>query len=322
MARPPTEEPGGDPPVAASHPSAPWAQSGPGIGSHRPRYRRWSVYLELTKPRITALVLVTTALGFFLGGMGIDAWPVLLWTLTGTALVVSGSGALNQYLERDVDRLMVRTRQRPLPAGTVSPESAISFGFVLVLAGVFVLLFGAGLLTAFLALLSSFLYVVVYTPLKRSTWLNTSLGAIPGALPPVGGWAAAAGQLDWGAWALFLILFAWQHPHFYSIAWIFREDYRRGGLQMLPVVEPDGARTARHVVAFCVVLAAASLLPVLLGLTGGIYLAGALLLGGAMIAAGVGLAVARTPAAARLLLRASVLYLPLLLALCVSDATF
>jgi len=281
-----------------------------------------SAYWELTKPRITALVLITTALGFFLGGMGVHSHPLFLCTLLGTALAVSGSAVLNHYLERDVDRLMERTRHRPLPAGLVHPDTAMSYGFLLVLAGVLVLLLGVGLLTAFLALLSSFLYVVVYTPLKRMTWLNTSLGAIPGALPPVGGWAAATGELDWGAWVLFLILFAWQHPHFYSIAWIFRDDYRRGGFKMLPVVEEDGKRTVRHVVFFSILLFFASTLPTFLGLTGRLYLGGSLLLGLGLVAASARLALVRSHLEASRLFRASVAYLPLLLVLTVVDVTF
>ena len=281
-----------------------------------------SAYWELTKPRITALVLITTAFGFFMGGMGIHSYPLFFFTLLGTALVVSGSAVLNHYLERDVDRLMKRTRGRPLPSGLIRAEHAMSYGFVLVLTGVMVLLLSAGLLTSFLALLSAFLYVVVYTPLKRMTWLNTSLGAIPGALPPVGGWAAATGELDWGAWALFAILFAWQHPHFYSIAWIFREDYRRGGFKMLPVMEEDGRRTVRHIIGFSVALIGASTLPTFLGLAGQLYLGGAILLGAGMLAAGMGLALSRSNLNARRLLRASIVYLPLLLALSVVDVTF
>ena len=281
-----------------------------------------SAYWELTKPRITALVLITTSLGFFLGGMGIHSYILFSLTLLGTALVVGGSGALNHYLERDVDRLMERTRHRPLPAGQVRPSTVLSYGFCLVLAGVLILLSSAGLLTAFLALLSSFLYVVIYTPIKRLTWLNTSLGAIPGALPPVGGWAAATGELDWGAWALFLILFTWQHPHFYSIAWIFREDYTRGGFRMLPVVEPDGRSTCRQIIGFSILLILASSLPTFLGLTGWVYLAGAVLLGSGLLAVGVLLARSRSNLDARRLLRASVVYLPLLLLLSVVDVTF
>ena len=276
----------------------------------------------MTKPKITALVLTTTSLGFFLGGMGIHSYILFALTLLGTALVVGGSGTLNHYLERDVDRLMERTRHRPLPAGQIRPSAVLSYGFCLVLTGVLILLSSAGLLTAFLALLSSFLYVVIYTPMKRLTWLNTSLGAISGALPPVGGWAAATGELDWGAWALFLILFAWQHPHFYSIAWIFREDYARGGFKMLPVVEPDGRSTCRQIIGFSILLIAASSLPTLLGLTGWVYLAGAVLLGSGLLTVGVLLARSRSNLDARRLLRASVVYLPLLLMLSVADVTF
>ena len=281
-----------------------------------------SAYFELTKPRINALVLVTCALGFFLGGKGVHSWGLLVFTLIGTALVVGGSSVLNHYLERDVDRLMRRTQGRPLPSGAVPPEAALSFGFALVLLGVSLLLFQVGILTAFLALLSAFLYVVIYTPMKRMTWLNTSFGAIPGALPPVGGWTAATGELDWGAWALFLILFAWQHPHFYAIAWIFRDDYRRGGFKMLPVLENDGRRTGRHVIAYCMLLIVVSALPTALGLMGWVYFYGAMALGVGFLAAGTALTVWRSNGSARWLLKASVVYLPLLLALCVVDVKF
>ena len=232
----------------------------------------WRDYWELTKPRIAFLVLVTAAFGFFLGGQGIHAPLLFCCLLVGTGLTTSGSSVLNHYLERDVDGLMKRTRNRPLPAGRVKPSTALSMGFVLVLSGVFFLLFTAGLLTAFLALLSAFLYVVVYTPMKRQNWLNTSLGAVPGALPPVGGWTAATGAIDPGAVVLFLILFAWQHPHFYAIAWIFRDDYRRGGFKMLPVVEPDGNSTCWQVMGYLVLLLIFSVLPSFMGLTGPFYL--------------------------------------------------
>lgn len=265
------------------------------------------------------MVLVTTALGYFVGGRGIDSVPTLLLTLLGTALSAGGSGALNHYLERDVDAVMRRTRGRPLPTGLLEASTALSLGFVLILAGQVVLALAVNLLTAWLALLTAFLYVVVYTPLKRTTWLNTSLGSIPGALPPVGGWAAATGQLDTGAWVLFAILFAWQHPHFYSIAWIFRDDYRRGGFQMLPVVDVEGRRTCRHIIGFSILLLGVSVLPTLLGTSGTVYLIGALVLGAGMLAAGVSLAMTRTIVDARRLLRASVIYLPLLLLLTVID---
>ena len=274
-------------------------------------------YFELTKPRIVTMVLVTTALGFFVGGHGIDSPLILVMTLLGTALSAGGAGVLNHYLERDVDAVMRRTRDRPLPAGKVSPAAALSLGFAMILAGQVVLVLTVNLLTAWLALITAFLYVVIYTPMKRTTWLNTSLGSIPGALPPVGGWAAATGHLDTGAWVLFAILFAWQHPHFYAIAWIFREDYRRGGFKMLPVLEEDGGRTCRHILAFSVLLIAVSILPTLLGTSGILYLVGALILGAGMLAAGVSLTLTRSTLDARRLLRASVIYLPLLLILMV-----
>ena len=278
-------------------------------------------YIELTKPRIVAMILVTTSLGFFLGGRGVHDTGLMALTLLGTALVASGSGVLNHYLERDVDALMRRTRSRPLPSGAVRPAAALSQGFLLILAGQLVLVVTVNLLTAWLALLTAFLYVVIYTPLKRLTWLNTSLGSIPGALPPVGGWAAATGGIDAGAWALFAILFAWQHPHFYAIAWIFRDDYRRGGFRMLPVLEEDGRRTCRHILAFSLLLLAASVMPVMLGMTGAVYLVGALILGAGMLAVGALLAWTRSPLDARRLLRASVLYLPLLVLLTVVDVS-
>jgi protoheme IX farnesyltransferase len=280
---------------------------------------RLDPYFELMKPRIVTMVLVTTALGFFVGGQGIDHPLTLLLTLLGTALSAGGSAVLNHYLERDVDQLMQRTRGRPLPTGLVQPAAALSLGFVLILAGQIVLVLSVNLLTAWLALLTAFLYVVVYTPLKRVTWLNTSLGSIPGALPPVGGWAAATGELEVGAWVLFAILFVWQHPHFYSIAWIFRDDYARGGFKMLPVLEEDGKRTCRHIIAFSVLLIGVSILPSLLGTSGSLYLIGALVLGAGMLAAGISLTITRSTADARRLLRASVIYLPLLLILTVID---
>ncbi|MDE0964564.1 MAG: heme o synthase [Candidatus Latescibacteria bacterium] len=282
----------------------------------------WNDYWTLTKPRIAFLVLVTAALGFFLGGKGIHAPWLFFCALVGTALSSCGAAVLNQYIERDVDGLMQRTRNRPLPTGRVKPMAALSFGFVLVLSGVFFLLFTVGLLTAFLALLSAFLYVVVYTPMKRQNWLNTTFGAIPGALPPVGGWTAATGTVDPGAIVLFLILFAWQHPHFYAIAWIFRDDYRRGGFKMLPVVEPDGDSTCWQVMGYSVLLLIFSVLPTFMGLTGSVYLVGVTVVGLLFLAAGVALSISRTVASARLLLKASVLYLPIMLVLSVLDPGF
>lgn len=281
-----------------------------------------SAYLELTKPRITGLVLATASLGFLAAEPGFSSWSLFLFTILGTSCAAGGSAALNHFLERNIDRQMERTRNRPLPAGLIKPASALSFGVCLVLIGVFLLLFKTNLLTAFLALLSTFLYVVIYTPMKRLTWLNTSLGAIPGALPPVGGWTAATGELEWGACALFLILFAWQHPHFYAIAWIFREDYRRAGFKMLPVLDADGRRTCRQVIGFCLLLIAVSTLPALVGSSGPVYLGGVILLGCGMLAAGIGLARSRSVENARRLLRVSVIYLPLLLLVTITDLSF
>ena len=217
----------------------------------------FSAYLELTKPRIAVMVLVMAALGYYLGTVqsGIFVgWTAFLLAMLGTGMAGGGASALNQYLERDVDALMQRTRDRPLPTGSISPQGALYFGVILALAGCFLLLFQANVLAAFLALQSTFLYVLVYTPMKRLTWLNTSVGAIPGAMPPLIGWAASTGTLHIGAWILFAVLYIWQHPHFFAIAWIYRDDYARGGLKMLPVVKPDGKNMFTQVILFSPVL--------------------------------------------------------------------
>ncbi len=277
-------------------------------------------YIELTKPRITTMVVVMAALGFFLGAHGNVSLVPMLWTLLGTAMVSAGSAALNHYLERDVDALMHRTKERPLPSGELTSAATLSFGFGLILVGQILLVVLVNLLTAWLALLTAFLYVVIYTPMKRMTWLNTSLGAIPGALPPVGGWVAASGEIELGAWALFAILFTWQHPHFYSIAWIFRDDYRRAGFRMLPCVESEGyPRTCRQIIGFSVLLLAASMLPAFLGISGTVYIVGATALGLGMLGASVSLVTQRDHLQARRLLRTSVIYLPLLFLLTVID---
>ena len=280
----------------------------------------FSDYLVLLKPRITALVLVTTALGFFLGAHSLNMWSVLLWTLFGTALSCGGSSVLNMYLERDVDRLMHRTKRRPIPAGRIAAAHALAFGVICVLLGVVTLVLKVNLLCGFFALLTAFLYVLVYTPLKRQTWLNTFIGAIPGALPPVGGWAAATGGAELGAWILFAILFIWQHPHFYAIAWMYREDYSRAGLKMLPVIEPDGASTFRQVLIYSALLIPVSVVPYFLGMSGVIYLVGTTILGILFFLVGLEVSRSRSVADARRLLRASVIYLPLLLILIVTDS--
>ncbi len=272
-------------------------------------------FWELAKPRIVTMVLLTAALGFFLGGHA--AWPVLLATLAGVGLATGGAAALNNYLDRDVDAKMARTCRRALPAGTVAPAHALAYGVILVLVGVLALVWWVNLLTGFLVLLAAFLYVLVYTPMKRVSWLNTTVGAIPGAIPPLAGWAAATGQLAPGAWVLFAILFVWQHPHFFSIAWMFKDDYRNAGLKMLSVVNPAG--TFRQTMLFSVALVGVAALPAFVGMAGRAYLAGAVVLSAAMLAVGIGFCRRKSFADARRLLQASVFYLPVLVALMIVD---
>jgi protoheme IX farnesyltransferase len=276
--------------------------------------------ITLSKPRITVMVVLMTAAGYFLGAKTIDPLGTFLCTLLGTALSSGGAAALNNYLERDCDLKMNRTKTRPIPAGLVSPAEALSFGLVLTLLGVSLLAWQVNLLTGFLSLLTSFLYVLVYTPLKRVTWWNTVIGAIPGALPPMGGWAAATGELGIGAWIVFFILFVWQHPHFYAIAWMYKEDYERGGFKMLPVVYPDGVRTFRQIIGFSIVLLPVSLLPFYYDMAGVVYAIGVFLLGVGMLALGVKLWRSHSVQDARTLLQASVIYLPLFFALILCDS--
>jgi protoheme IX farnesyltransferase len=278
------------------------------------------VFLELSKPRIVSMVLVTTMLGYFLGGHGIASLWTLLLTLAGTGLGAAGAAALNNYLERDTDARMQRTRRRALPSGQLDPAVALAYGVALVLGGVTLLVCTVNLLAGFLVLLTAFLYVLVYTPLKKLTWINTPIGAIPGALPPMIGWAAACGAIDPGAWVLFGILFAWQHPHFYAIAWIFRDDYRAAGFKMLSVVDPSGRRLFRQAILFSLALIVVSISLVALGLAGQLYLFGAALLGAALLATSLTMAQHQTVRDARRVLLASVIYLPLLLVLLVIDA--
>src|SRR6266436_2156347 len=278
------------------------------------------LYWELAKPRILSMVLVTTALGFLLGAHGVDSVLRLCLTLLGVACSTGGAAMLNNYLERDLDGKMLRTRSRALPAGLIEPHRALTLGVGLVLFGVLLLAWKVSLLTGFLVLLAGFLYVLVYTPLQRITWLNTSFGAIPGAIPPMAGWVAATDRLDPGAWVLFAILFAWQHPHFYAIAWIFREDYRAAGFKMLPVVEPSGKRMFCQTIVFSILLLFVSLLPTVVGLTGRPYFCGALLSGMLMVVVALRFARKRELADARRLLKATILYLPALLLLITLDA--
>ncbi|HEX8201521.1 MAG TPA: heme o synthase [Isosphaeraceae bacterium] len=273
----------------------------------------------LTKPKVAALVLVTVAAGFLLGarhapaGATAAATPTLVLTLIGTGLVAAGASAWNQVMERVRDGRMRRTAGRPLPRGLLAPAEAMLFGTALAVAGLALLALGPHLAAARVALATFGLYVLAYTPLKARTTLNTAVGAVPGALPPVIGWAAATGTLGIEALALFLIVFLWQFPHFLAIAWIYREDYARAGYKMLPAVDPRGARTGRQAVVYALALVPVGLLPATIGLAGPWYFVGALGLGLYYLACAVRFWSDVTDATARGLLRASFLYLPAIL---------
>jgi protoheme IX farnesyltransferase len=281
---------------------------------------RLADHLELTKPRITLMVVLTAAVGFLLAADG-RAWPppLLLHTLVGTGLVAAGASALNQFAERTIDARMRRTAGRPLPAGRLAPDESLVFAVVLTLAGLAELIAAVNPLTALLGAATTAGYLFVYTPLKRTTWLAVLVGAVPGAIPPMMGWAALRGGLGAGAWALFGILFLWQLPHFLAIAWLYREDYARGGFPMLPVVDPQGERTAKQMVLWCAALLPVSITPTALGLTGPIYLLGALGLGIYYLVATFRFARHRSAPAARRLLLTSVIYLPALLSVLFAD---
>ncbi len=269
-------------------------------------------YLELTKPRVTWLILMSTAIGYYFGHDGALNWLLLAHTLAGTALIASGTAALNQWYEREADALMRRTAARPLPAGRITAGRALAFGLALIAVGELELAWGANLLTAGLGLFTVASYLLIYTPLKQRTWWSTTVGAVPGAMPPLIGFAAARGALTGDAWTLFAIIFLWQFPHFYAIAWMYRDDYGRAGIRMLPVVEPDGASTARQVLVAALALVPISLLPGLLHMTGPWYALAALALGALFLRAAWRLSLNRTAVQARAVLRASVVYLPLL----------
>jgi protoheme IX farnesyltransferase len=285
----------------------------------RARRQVASDLVALTKPRVLVMVLVTTLVGYDVGLTGSADYLRMIHLLIGTLLAAGGTLALNQYWERDIDARMDRTRARPLPAGRLQPLEALLFGVALTLLGTAYLAALVGALAALVTAATAILYLFAYTPLKQRTALCTLVGAVPGALPPVAGWAAARGDVALGAWVLFGILFLWQLPHTLSIARLYREDYARAGVRVLPVIDPDGASTERQIVLACVALLTVSVLPTVIGWTGPIYLAGALVLGLAFAA--VGIVQARTPSAraARHVLLASLLYLPLLLGLLAFD---
>jgi protoheme IX farnesyltransferase len=274
---------------------------------------------ELTKPGITRLVLVTTAVGFYLGSSGSLDWVLLLNVLLGTGLLAAGTNALNQWAERGVDAEMKRTRGRPLPAGRLRSSTALVFSVGISVAGTVYLALLVNLLTSFLGAAALLIYIFAYTPLKRRSWWCTVVGAVPGAIPPMMGWTAVAGSLDVLVWVLFGIVFLWQMPHFFAIGWIYRLDYARAGFPMLPVVDPEGVRTSRQIVLYTLALLMVSLLTSVLGLTGALYFFGALTLGLAFLGLGMMLAITRTGVHARRLFLGSVLYLPVLLILMVVD---
>ncbi|HEY9282272.1 MAG TPA: heme o synthase [Pyrinomonadaceae bacterium] len=275
-------------------------------------------YLELTKPRITSFVLLTMAAGFFLGTEGGFDFAAFLHTLFGVALLSSGVSTLNQYYERDLDALMRRTEARPLPAGRVRPAAALAFGLLLTAFGELHLALFVNALSALCGLSVVVGYLGLYTPLKTRTSLSTVVGAFPGAVPPLLGWAAASGALPTGAWVLFAILFLWQFPHFFAIAWMYREDYARAGILMLPVVEPEGRLTKQQIVLWTLLLVPVSLAPAALGISGVVYFFGALLLGGLFLCASGAAALTLSRRNARRVLLASVLYLPFLFGLMVT----
>jgi protoheme IX farnesyltransferase len=276
-------------------------------------------YLELTKPRITVLILICTAVGYSFGCRTSLRPFMLLFVLLGTALMASGTSALNQWYEADSDARMHRTRERPIPSGRMKRDHGLLFGVLVSIAGFAELWFETNALTAMLGLFTLLSYLFLYTPLKRHSPLCTTVGAVPGAMPPLIGYAAARGHLDSAALALFAILFVWQFPHFYAIAWMYRDDYARGGIRMLPVVRPNGGATAKRIVACSVLLIPVSLVPRFLGMTGSIYFTLAIAAGMALLYFGVRLAGEHTRARARQVLLASVLYLPAILAVMVID---
>jgi heme o synthase len=280
---------------------------------------RANAYVALTKPDVSFLVLITTAAGYYMGARGPVNWLHLIHTVFGTMLIAAGTAALNHYIERDSDRLMRRTASRPLPSGVLKPRQALAYGIALSVSGALYLYFASGALAAGLGVATCLGYLLAYTPLKKRTVWATFVGAFPGAVPPMIGWVAASGRLDLGAWLLFAILFFWQFPHFHAIAWMYREDYARAGILMLPVVDREGSRTFRQILVTAVALVGVSLLPAIAGIAGVFYFFGALGLSVALLQVCLWAASARTNFRAKWLMHATVLHIPLLLGLMVYD---
>lgn len=278
---------------------------------------RLRAFVELTKPRITFLIVLTSAAGFCLGAKGGLDYIRFTHTMLGIALLSSGIATLNQYMERELDGLMRRTMTRPLPSGKLAPFEALLFGACLTISAEVYLALFVNPLTALLGLTVVAGYLFMYTPLKTRTTLSTVVGAFPGAMPPLMGWTAASGEMTTGAWVLFAILFLWQFPHFLAIAWMYREDYGRAGIRMLPVVEPEGRITGQQIVAYTLMLLPVSLLPSFIGISGKVYFYGAIILGSLFLLSSITAALSKSRQQARRLLLASVLYLPLLFGLMV-----
>lgn len=283
------------------------------------RVRRLTDFYELTKPRMNFLVVVTTAVGYYMAARGLGDWGRLVHTLVGTALTAAAAGVLNQYLERNLDVLMDRTADRPLPSGRMAAWEAMVFGLMLAAVGLSELFFFVNSLTGFLAALTLGSYIFLYTPLKRYTTLCTIVGAVPGAIPAAMGWTAATGHLDMPALALFAILFFWQMPHFLAIAILYRDDYAKGGFKMLPVVDRDLLSTGFQIVIWSVALIAVTFMPYVIGMAGRIYFVSAAVMGLVFTGYGVLCAIRRGRAEARQLFLTSIMYLPLLLAAMMID---
>jgi len=288
-------------------------------GLSRVRTRAIADFVALTKPRVVVMVLASTLVGFYLGTSGITDYWLLLKALVGTGLAASGTLALNQYLERDLDARMMRTRGRPLPAGRLRPVEALAFGALITTAGLMVLAVSVNPLSGLITVVTVVTYLFCYTPLKLRTPLCSLIGAIPGALPPVTGWAAAQGDVGQGAWVLFAILFLWQLPHSLAIATLYSSDYARAGFRLLPVIDGDGRSTHRQIVNNCAALMVVGMMPTLFGLTGPFYFFSALILGALFLASSLWLALVPSLLAARRVLLASLVYLPLLLAAMAAD---
>ncbi len=280
---------------------------------------RPALYLALTKPDVSFLVVMTTVAGYALGTRGPLDWMRMAHTVFGTTLIAAGTSALNHYFERDTDALMRRTASRPLPSGQLNPREAFLFGVSLIVAGTLYLALATNALATFLGIATSVAYLCAYTPLKRKTTLATMVGAFPGAVPPLIGWAAARGTIGLDAWILFAMLFLWQIPHFDAISWVYREDYARAGIKMLPTVDREGKRTFREILLTAALLVPVSLLPALTGLAGAHYFFGALVLGIMLVEVCLWAAASKTNIRAKWLMHATVLHLPVLLGLLIYD---